>query len=138
MPLARYQFNPGINREGTALTAEGGWYDGNLVRFRKGFPEKIGGWEKATENSYLGTGRLLHGWVTVGGTNFLDWVPVINCTYKKVMFFMTSPLFVRLLLPVISFLPRPMGPPRLLPPMHPMVPQKGILLLFQVQLVLGG
>ena len=71
MPLARYQFNPGINREGTALTAEGGWYDGNLVRFRKGFPEKIGGWEKATENSYLGTGRLLHGWVTVGGTKLL-------------------------------------------------------------------
>ena len=71
MPLARYQFNPGINREGTALTAEGGWYDGNLVRFRKGFPEKIGGWEKDTSTAYLGTGRLLHGWVNLAGTTLL-------------------------------------------------------------------
>jgi len=71
MPLARYQFNPGINREGTALTAEGGWYDGNLVRFRKGFPEKIGGWEKDTSTAYLGTGRSLHGWVNLAGTTLL-------------------------------------------------------------------
>ena len=44
MPLAKFIFNPGINKEGTAYTAEGGWFDGNLVRFRKGLPEKIGGW----------------------------------------------------------------------------------------------
>ena len=43
MPLQKFLFNPGINKEGTDYTAEGGWFDGNLVRFRKGFPEKIGG-----------------------------------------------------------------------------------------------
>ena len=46
MPLQKYIFNPGINKEGTDYTAEGGWFDGNLVRFRKGLPEKIGGWVK--------------------------------------------------------------------------------------------
>jgi hypothetical protein len=71
VPLQKFIFNPGINREGTSYTAEGGWYDGNLVRFRKGFPEKIGGWEKDTSNSYLGTGRAIHSWVTVAGTKLL-------------------------------------------------------------------
>jgi hypothetical protein len=71
VPLQKFLLNPGINREGTAYTAEGGWFDGNLVRFRKGFPEKIGGWEKDTSNTYLGTGRLLHAWVTVSGTKLL-------------------------------------------------------------------
>ena len=46
MPLQKFIFNPGINKQGTSYTAEGGWFDGNLVRFRKGFAEKIGGWEK--------------------------------------------------------------------------------------------
>ena len=41
MPLAKFIFNPGINKEGTDYTAEGGWFDANLVRFRKGFPEKV-------------------------------------------------------------------------------------------------
>ena len=71
MPLQKFIFNPGINREGTSYTAEGGWYDGNLVRFRKGFPEKIGGWQKDTSNSYLGTGRAIHAWVSVSGTKLL-------------------------------------------------------------------
>jgi hypothetical protein len=69
VPLQKYIFNPGINREGTAYTAEGGWFDGNLVRFRKGLPEKIGGWAKETLKTYLGTGRSLHAWTTVAGTN---------------------------------------------------------------------
>ena len=132
MPLARYQFNPGINREGTALTAEGGWYDGNLVRFRKGFPEKIGGWEKATENSYLGTGRLLHGWVTVSGTQLLG----LGTRYK--LYVQEGDVFYDVT-PIRSttsagdiVLPRLMGQLRSLPPMQIMVPQKGILLLFLV------
>ena len=49
MPLQSYQFQPGINKEGTSLTAEGGWFDGNLVRFRKGYAEKIGGWDRDWE-----------------------------------------------------------------------------------------
>ena len=68
MPLQKLLFNPGINKEGTAYTAEGGWFDGNLIRFRKGFPEKIGGWAKNTLNTYLGTGRKLHAWVNLKGT----------------------------------------------------------------------
>ena len=71
MPLAKFIFNPGINKEGTAYTAEGGWFDGNLVRFRKGLPEKIGGWTKYIESSYEGTGRKLHGWVDLDGTRLL-------------------------------------------------------------------
>jgi len=71
MPLQKYLFNPGINKEGTDFTAEGGWFDGNLVRFRKGYPEKIGGWAKNTLNTYKGTGRKLHAWVNLQGTKFL-------------------------------------------------------------------
>ena len=71
MPLAKFIFNPGINKEGTAYTAEGGWFDGNLVRFRKGLPEKIGGWTKYIAATYEGTGRKLHGWVDLDGTRLL-------------------------------------------------------------------
>jgi len=71
VPLQKFLFNPGINREGTAYTAEGGWFDGNLVRFRKGFPEKIGGWLKEVTTTYEGTGRILHGWVNLAGTKLL-------------------------------------------------------------------
>ena len=71
MPLQKFIFNPGINKEGTAYTAENGWFDGNLVRFRKGFPEKIGGWAKNSLSAYKGTGRKLHAWVNLQGTKFL-------------------------------------------------------------------
>ena len=71
MPLQKFLFNPGIDKEGTAYTAEGGWFDGNLIRFRKGLPEKIGGWAKDSLNSFLGTGRKLHAWVNLQGTKFL-------------------------------------------------------------------
>jgi len=71
MPLQKFLFKPGINKEGTAYSNEGGWFDSNLVRFRKGFPEKIGGWAKSVANSFLGTGRALHGWVALDGTKYL-------------------------------------------------------------------
>jgi hypothetical protein len=71
MPLQKFIFNPGINKEGTAYTAENGWFDGNLVRFRKGLPEKIGGWAKNSLSAYKGTGRKLHAWVNLQGTRFL-------------------------------------------------------------------
>ena len=57
MPLQKYIFNPGINKEGTDYSAEGGWFDANLVRFRKGLPEKIGGWEKYIQTSSIVTGK---------------------------------------------------------------------------------
>jgi hypothetical protein len=71
MPLQKTVFRPGINREGTAYDNEGGWFDCNLVRFRKGRPEKFGGWEKLTTNTYLGTARALHAWISLEGTKYL-------------------------------------------------------------------
>jgi len=71
MTLQKAVFNPGINREGTDYSNEGGWFDVNLVRFRKGYPEKFGGWTKNTPNSFLGTCRALHPWVSLGGTKYL-------------------------------------------------------------------
>ena len=78
MPLTKLQFNPGINKEMTDLMSKGGWTDGNLVRFRKGLPEKIGGWEKGTDASYLGTGRALIGWVALDATKYLG----LGTTFK--------------------------------------------------------
>ena len=71
MPLQKTVFRPGINREGTAYDNEGGWFDCNLVRFRKGRPEKFAGWEKNTDSTYLGTARALHAWIALEGTKYL-------------------------------------------------------------------
>ena len=71
MPLQKFIFNPGINKEGTDYTAEGGWFDGNLVRFRKGLPEKIGGWQKYLTNSFNGSGRKLLSWTTLDNERLL-------------------------------------------------------------------
>jgi len=71
MPLQKLQFRPGINRETTSYTNEGGWFDMDKVRFRFGYPEKIGGWIKSSINAFLGTARALHPWVALDGTNFL-------------------------------------------------------------------
>tara|TARA_R110000803_G_scaffold81898_1_gene147822 strand:+ start:281 stop:2179 length:1899 start_codon:yes stop_codon:yes gene_type:complete len=77
MPLSKLQFKPGVNREVTAYTNEGGWFDSDQVRFSKGYPEKIGGWQKRGTDNYLGTCRALHPWVALDrdqymgvGTNF--------------------------------------------------------------------
>tara|TARA_B100002019_G_C21264851_1_gene598807 strand:- start:729 stop:2639 length:1911 start_codon:yes stop_codon:yes gene_type:complete len=71
MKLTKVQFKPGINRENTNYSNEGGWFDGNLVRFKKGLPEKIGGWRKDNSNTFLGNCRALHGWTNLTGTKFL-------------------------------------------------------------------
>ena len=68
MPLTKLQFRPGVNRETTSYTNEGGWFNSDKVRFRFGLPEKIGGWQKNGENSFLGTARSLHTWVNLVGT----------------------------------------------------------------------
>jgi hypothetical protein len=71
MPLQKLQFQPGINRETTSYTNEGGWFDGDKVRFRQGFPEKIGGWEKLGFKSFLGSCRALWPWRTLNLDSFL-------------------------------------------------------------------
>lgn len=71
MPLTKLQFKPGINREVTSYTNEGGWHDGDKVRFNKGFPEKIGGWQKYMDTTFLGTCRDLHMWTGLDSSRFL-------------------------------------------------------------------
>jgi hypothetical protein len=71
MPLFKYVFNPGVNRESTSYSSENGWYNSNLIRFRKGRPEKMGGWSKLTENSFLGTPRSLFTWAALDGSKYM-------------------------------------------------------------------
>jgi len=71
MPYSKVQFKPGIYREGTAYSADGGWFDCNLIRFREGRVEKFGGWQKLTDSTYLGTARALHNWISLGGNKYL-------------------------------------------------------------------
>jgi hypothetical protein len=71
MALQKLSFRPGINREGTTLANEGGWYDGDKIRFRSGYPEKIGGWALASNATFLGTCRSLWNWITLQGFNLM-------------------------------------------------------------------
>jgi len=71
MPLTKLQFRPGINREITSYSNEGGWVDCDKIRFRFGYPEKIGGWKKYSSSSYLGSARALHNWIALDGSNYL-------------------------------------------------------------------
>jgi hypothetical protein len=71
MPLTKLQFRPGINREITSYSNEGGWFDCDKIRFRYGFPEKIGGWLRLSSTTFLGTCRALHPWVALDGSRYL-------------------------------------------------------------------
>ena len=71
MPLQKLQFRPGVNREGTSLSNEGGWFDCDKVRFRSGYPEKIGGWAALSYNTFLGVCRSLWNWVTLKQYNLM-------------------------------------------------------------------
>ncbi len=71
MPLQKLQFRPGVNREGTTLSNEGGYYDCDKVRFRSGFPEQIGGWAALSYNTFQGVCRSLWNWITLKQANLL-------------------------------------------------------------------
>ena len=71
MPLTKLAFRPGIQKEVTSYSNEGGWNDCDKVRFRAGFAEKIGGWQKFATNSYLGTARALHAFVALDKSRYL-------------------------------------------------------------------
>jgi len=103
MPLQKLQFRPGINREITSLSNKGGWVDCDNVRFRAGFPEKIGGWAALSYNTFMGVARSLWNWVTLSsydllgvGTNlkfyvedggeYYDITPIKNTTTGTVVF----------------------------------------------------
>ena len=72
MPLQKLQFRPGIVRDTTDYTNEGGWRDGDKIRFRLGFPETIGGWTRYTSSTFLGTCRCLHSWISLTGANLIS------------------------------------------------------------------
>ena len=71
MPLSKLNFKPGINKEETDYSNEGGWVDGDKIRFRKGRVEKIGGWEKLSSDTLIGSARALHSWISLGGNKLL-------------------------------------------------------------------
>ena len=71
MAIQAIKLKPGINREGTRYTTEGGYYDGDKIRFRQGTPEKIGGWQQISSATFQGVCRSLHNWVTLGGQNLI-------------------------------------------------------------------
>ena len=81
MPLQKLRLQPGVNRESTSSSNEGTWFEMDKVRFRSGFPEKIGGWTKDSgtaeaglqppAGSYWGVARSLWNWVTLAGFNLM-------------------------------------------------------------------
>ena len=71
MPFIALRFKPGLNRDQTNYSNEGGWYECDKVRFLSGFPQKIGGWTKQTPNTFLGTSRQLFNYITSFTDNFL-------------------------------------------------------------------
>ena len=71
MPYSKITLPPGINREGTQYSAEGNWFDCDLIRFRQGRPEKIGGWTKYSSNEFLGISRSLMNWSSIDGSNLM-------------------------------------------------------------------
>jgi hypothetical protein len=71
MPLTKLQFRPGINREITSYSNEGGWFDCDKVRFRASYAEKINGWQRLGNSTFLGTCRGLHLWRTLGLETYL-------------------------------------------------------------------
>ena len=72
MPLKKIVLKPGVNRENTRYTTEGGWYDCDKIRFRQGTPEKIGGWNRVSPNTYLGTCRSLWNWSTLSNQDLVS------------------------------------------------------------------
>jgi hypothetical protein len=71
MPLQKLVFRPGVNRENTNYSGEGGWFDCDKIRFRSGFPEKIGGWTRASNTQFLGVCRSLNQWTTLAGESLI-------------------------------------------------------------------
>ena len=72
MPLQRLKFNPGVDRENTRYAAEGGWYETDKVRFRRGMPQKIGGWVRLSAATFLGVCRSMLNWVTLQQQNLVS------------------------------------------------------------------
>jgi len=71
MPLQKLQFKAGVNRDQTNYTNEGGWYECDKIRFRSGYPQKIGGWVKFMETQLVGVCRQMFNYITTNSDNLL-------------------------------------------------------------------
>jgi hypothetical protein len=71
MPFIKLQFKPGVNRDQTDYSNEGGWYECDKIRFRSGYPEKIGGWLKSSSYAFVGVCRQMWNWFTTYSDDFL-------------------------------------------------------------------
>ena len=71
MPFIKLQFKPGVNRDQTNYSGEGGWYECDKIRFRSGYPQKLGGWQKGSSVSFIGVCRQLWSWITSYSDNLL-------------------------------------------------------------------
>ena len=71
MPFIKLQFKPGVNRDQTDYSNEGGWYECDKIRFRSGYPEKIGGWLKSSPTAFAGVCRQMWNWITSYSDDFL-------------------------------------------------------------------
>jgi hypothetical protein len=71
MAFIKLQFTPGVNRDQTDYSNEGGWYECDKIRFRSGYPQKIGGWQKLTPTAFIGVCRQMWNWITTFGDNLL-------------------------------------------------------------------
>ena len=71
MPFLKLNFKPGLNRDQTNYSGEGGWWDADKVRFFSGYPQKLGGWQKTTPETFIGVCRQVWNWITSFTDNFL-------------------------------------------------------------------
>ena len=71
MALKKLALKPGVNRENTRYTNEGGWFESDKVRFRQGTPEKLGGWARISVSTFLGVCRSLWNFITLSNLNLL-------------------------------------------------------------------
>ena len=73
MPLQKLELRPGVNREATSYANEGGFFAGDKIRFRSGYPEKLGGWQSISVNgsTFFGVCRMLWNWITTSSQNLL-------------------------------------------------------------------
>ena len=100
MSFIKLNFRPGVNRDQTNYSGEGGWFECNKIRFFSGFPQKLGGWLKTSPNSFLGVCRQMWNWVTTFGDDLLA-VGTNNHVYIEVggFFYNITPLRATLTTP---------------------------------------
>lgn len=71
MAFIKLQFKPGVNRDQTDYSNEGGWYECDKIRFRSGYPEKLGGWVKTVPDPFDGYCRQMWNWITTYSDDML-------------------------------------------------------------------